>query len=160
MPGNGATEGRCVLQVVDRMTPAALRDLGHALDAANGLHDIAADGLLPHIRWTPPQDAWLRLNPQSGAKLFRSGNQSIGKTYAQMAEVIWRATGTHPYYPTAPPPVEIWVVCTSWAQSVAIQQKFWALVPKSALTSRTRDRFRPEDGWGKDNPAPTPVNGS
>lgn len=130
----------------------ALDDIDLALRAATNLCEIAADGLLPYIRWTPPQDAWLRLNPPSGVKLFRAGNQAIGKTTAQMAETIWRATGTHPHYDTTPPPVEIWIVCTSWAQSVAIQAKFWTLCEKPLLVSRTRDRFRIDDGWGKDNP--------
>lgn len=124
------------------------------------LADVAANDLLPWIRWTPPQDAWLRLNPPSGAKLFRAGNQAIGKSWAQIAEVIWRCEGTHPYYRTKPPPIEVWFVCTSWAQSVALQRKFWELAPKDRLTSRTRNRFRIEDGWGKDNPVASFTNRS
>ena len=81
-------------------------------------------------------------------------------TFAQMAEVIWRCLGTHPHYPTKAPPVEVWVVCTSWAQSVAIQQKFWTLAPHRQLTARTRDRYRIDDGWGRVNPLAIFNNGS
>lgn len=128
--------------------------------AALSMATAAELDMLPWVRWTPPQHEWLALNPPSGVKLFRAGNQSIGKSWAQMAEIIWRAEGTHPHYPTTSPPVEIWCVCTSWAQSVAIQKKFFELAPKARLTARTRDRFRVEDGWGKDNPVASFINGS
>ena len=82
---------------------------------------------------------------------------NCGKTWAGLAEVVWRAMGTHPYYPTRKPPVEIWIVCTSWAQSVAIMGKFWALVPKSAIRPT---RWDPRNGFGKDNPAVVFLNGS
>lgn len=137
--------------------PATLAELDADFAA---LAAAAEDDLLSWVRWTPPQDAFLRLNPPSGAKLFRAGNQAIGKSWAGLSEVIYRATGTHPHYPTKRPPVEIWVVCTSWAQSVAIQRKFWTLASKRQLTSRTRDRFRIEDGWGKDNPVASFLCGS
>ena len=122
------------------------------------LADLAHRVPLDWVRWTKPQHDWLRL--AAPIKLFRAGNQAIGKTWAQMAEVIWRATGTHPHYRTRTPPVEIWVICTSWGQSVAIQRKFWELAPKDQLTSWTRNHFRPKDGWGKDNPTVMFVNGS
>ena len=130
-----------------------LADLyGEILDATEDLVAATAEHGAANLRWTPPQDAWLRLNPRSGVKMLRGGNQAIGKTTAAMQEVDWRATGTHPHYRVRPPPVEIWVVCTSWSQSVAIQTKFWELCDRSRLTRDTRDRFRPDIGWGKDNP--------
>jgi len=82
---------------------------------------------------------------------------NCGKTYVGIAEVIYRATGTHPFYPTRRPPVEIWIVCTSWAQSVAIMGKFWALVPKDQIRAT---RWDPKNGFGKDNPAVVFHNGS
>jgi phage terminase large subunit-like protein len=109
---------------------------------------------LSWVRWTPPQAEWLRLS--APRKLLRAGNQ-LGKTWSAMAEVVWRALGCHPYYPTRAPPVEIWVVCTSWAQSVAIMGKFWALVPRARLKQA---RFDPRSGFGKDNPAVVFDNGS
>jgi phage terminase large subunit-like protein len=109
---------------------------------------------LSWVRWTPPQADWLRLS--APRKLLRAGNQ-LGKTWAAMAEVTWRALGCHPHYPTRSPPVEIWVVCTSWAQSVAIMGKFWMLVPRARLRQA---RFDPRSGFGKDNPAVVFDNGS
>lgn len=135
-------------------------ELDDAVAVAGDLAGVAANNALAWVRWTVPQDKWLRLNPPSGAKLFRAGNQAIGKTWAGVAEVIYRATGTHPHYPTKAPPVDIWIVCTSWGQSVAIQKKFWELVPKDQLTSDTRDRFSYRRGWGKDNPVAEFLNGS
>lgn len=136
--------------------PALALDLGDVfgdcVDLVDDLVEATSQHGAAYLRWTPPQDAWLRLNPKSGVKLLRGGNQSVGKTTAAMQEVDWRATGTHPHYRTRPPPVEIWVVCTSWSQSVAIQTKFWELCDRSRLTPETRDRFRPDIGWGKDNP--------
>lgn len=133
---------------------ARLAALGASLNAA------AAEDPIRHMRWTPPQDSWLRLCPKHRVKLLRGGNQAIGKTTAGLAEVDWRATGRHPYRKTRVPPVEIWVVCTSWAQSVAIQRKFWAIVSRSSLTPFSRDQFSHRRGWGKDNPVVEYLNGS
>lgn len=102
------------------------------------------------MRWTPPQEAIHRLTARR--KLLRAGNQ-IGKTTASLAEVIWRATGTHPYQPTPPPPIEAWVVCTSWSQSVAVMTKFHALCPSELLDPRASSNFSARNGFGKDNPA-------
>ena len=133
--------------------PASFTDLlADCLDWCDALTEAQAEHGAAHLRWTPPQDAWLRLNPRSGVKLFRAGNQAIGKTTAAMQEVDWRATGTHPHYRTRRPPTESWVICSSWSQSVAIQTKFWELCDRSRLTKDTRERFRSDIGWGKDNP--------
>ncbi len=137
------------------MTPSAdarvLRSL--AVDLSSLRQRVEAEPL-SWVRWCPPQDEWLRL--ATPRKLLRAGNQ-LGKTWAAMAEVIWRALGVHPYYPTRQPPIEAWVVCTSWAQSVAIMGKFWALVPRSRLR---KANFDPRNGFGKDNPAVVFDNGS
>lgn len=109
---------------------------------------------LDYIRWTPPQLRWLQ-NPRK-RKLFRAGNQ-VGKTWAGLAEVIWRATGLHPYLPCKKPPVEIWIVCTTWPQSVGIMKKFWELVPKHLIRPTS---FDPKWGFGKENPAVVFRNGS
>jgi phage terminase large subunit-like protein len=133
-------------------------DLTAALSAIGALHTIAdkhAQDPLSFVRWTPPQRDWL--SHPGARKLLRAGNQ-LGKTYVGLAEVIHRALGTHPHYRTRKPPVEIWIVCTSWAQSVAIMAKFWALVPRSALRKGTT--FDPRSGFGKDNPAVVFTNGS
>jgi phage terminase large subunit-like protein len=118
-----------------------------ALRSARLLSDRVTARPLDYIRWTPPQAKWLQ-SPHK-RKLLRAGNQ-VGKTWAGMAEVIYRATGTHPYYTTKPPPVEIWIVCTTFPQSVFIMKKFWQLVPKHLIRNTSCD---PRYGFGKDNPA-------
>ena len=133
-------------------------DVAGALAAVQAIHTLAdkhARDPLSFVRWTPPQRAWLE--NKAPRKLLRAGNQ-LGKTLVGLAEVIYRALGTHPFYRTRPPPVEIWIVCTSWAQSVAIMGKFWALVPRDRL--RVGTTFDSRTGFGKDNPAVVFDNGS
>lgn len=127
-----------------------------ALDRARDLRDRIEADPLSHIRWTPPQLEWLKLDPATHRKLLRAGNQ-VGKTTVGLAEVIYRALGNHPYYRTRPPPVEIWIICTSWAQAVQIMNKFWQLVPKEQLLPTN---WTKKNGFGKDNPAVTFRNGS
>lgn len=50
-------------------------------------------------------------------KLFLAGNR-VGKTTAGACEVIWWATGTHPYINTPEPPVRIRVVGTDFPNGV------------------------------------------
>jgi len=129
--------------------------LVEAVNAARLLTNRAESRPLDYIRWTPPQLA--HLNRACRRKLLRAGNQ-IGKTTVGLAEVVWWATGTHPYLPTIRPPVEIWIVCTTWPQSVAIMRKFWAMLPKNLVRPGTR--CEPRYGFGKDNPAVVFLNGS
>ena len=127
-----------------------LSPLARALIAAGNLRRIRESDPLRFIRWTPPQDALHRMLVRR--KLLRAGNQ-IGKTTAALAEVIWRCTGSHPHCPTRPPPIEAWVVCTSWSQSVAIMRKFAALCPPDLLDRKSSSNFSIRNGYGKDNPA-------
>lgn len=90
---------------------------------------------LDWIRWLPPQDIFLR--DSSKLKLYRAGNQSLGKTTAGLTQVIWHCLGSHPHYRVPPPPVEWWIVCESHEQSVAIQKKLWDLLPKSEVDPET-----------------------
>ena len=123
--------------------------LRRAAKAAKRSKAAADDRPLRHIQWTPPQDAVHRLRARR--KLLRSGNQ-FGKTTAALAEVIWRCTGMHPHYPTRPPPIECWVVCTSWQQAVAIMVKFQGLCPGELIDRRRSSNFTIRNGYGKDNP--------
>jgi len=126
-----------------------------ALHQAQAIGDRVTASPLRWIQWTPPQAQWLR--SPAPRKLLRAGNQQ-GKSWAAMAEVIWRCLGTHPHYPTRAPPIEAWIVCTSWAQSVAIMGKFWELCPRDHL--RVSTTFDLRNGFGKDNPAVVFLNGS
>lgn len=128
--------------------------LVQAARAADRLVTHTTERPLDYIRWTRPQLRWLQ--SKHHRKLLRAGNQ-VGKTTAGLAEVIWRATGTHPYLPVHRPPVDIWIICTTWPQSVAIMRKFWALLPKHLIHPVG---FTRRYGFGKDNPTVTFTNGS
>lgn len=108
-----------------------------ALDALALLRDLrekAEEEPLRWWRWTPPQLALLRsTDPRV---LLRTGNQ-IGKTSGGLAETIFRCTGRHPYKRVRPPPIEAWIITASWSQSLAIQQKLWAMLPKKEIVPDT-----------------------
>jgi len=89
---------------------------------------------LDTVLWTPPQLAFLKSTATN--RLLRTGTQ-FGKTWAGAADVIYRCLGRHPYQEVQPPPVEVWVVCKSWSQSIAIQGKLWALLPKDEILPDT-----------------------
>lgn len=117
---------------------------------------VVGRGMARSLRWLPPQEAFHR--DEAHIKLLRLGNQWGGKTTAGLAEVDWHCTGRHPYHPVRPPPVEWWIVCASWAQSVAIQAKFWALCSRDELDDRTV--FDPVKGFRGKSPVVRYRNGS
>ena len=112
---------------------------------------------LRYIQWLPGQDRFLR--DPSRRKLFRAGNQAHGKTLAGLAAVHFRCLGAHPYIDVPPPPIEAWVICASWSQSVAIQQKFYELVGKTPYLA-DNVVFDTKNGFGAKNPIVRYRNGS
>ena len=120
------------------------------LDALDALADLArkVDARpLHYMRWTPPQVALL--SATDPRVLLRTGNQ-LGKTLCGLAEVIYRCLGSHPYKPVRPAPIEAWVITTSWSQSLAIQGKLWALLPKDQIDPSTE--YNEKTGFGGHNP--------
>lgn len=111
---------------------------------------------LAQIQWTPPQAALL----ESGAKrvLLRTGNQWAGKTTCGLTEVIYHCLGAHPRKDVPPPPAEWWVLTASWSQSVSIQAKLWALLPKDEIDPRTE--YDPVRGFVGRHPTVRFKNGS
>ena len=90
--------------------------------------------------------------------MLRTGNQIYGKTTAALGELIWRCLGTHPYLVTAKPPIKCWVVCASWSQSLAIQEKLWDLAsPEDLVPGQGYD---PKTGFGQHAPVLLFKNGS
>lgn len=106
-------------------------------------------------RWLPHQDAFFRCDAPE--KLLRTGNQ-LGKSYAALAEVVWRCLGEHPYLDVPAGPIEAWIVCVSDGQSLNIQAKLWELLPKDEVVPGTV--FTPEGGFRGKNKAVRFKNGS
>lgn len=121
-----------------------------ALAASRRLNRIAEANPLRWVQWTPPQQNFLTLDAKR--KLFRAGNQ-FGKTWGVLADAIWIGGKCHPYQAPRPGPLEIWVVCTSWSQSVAIMRKFNQLCPADFIDAKASSNFSIRSGYGKDNPA-------
>lgn len=109
----------------------------------------------PWMAWLPGQHAFL--SHPSRVKLFRAGNQSLGKTTAGLSEVHFRALGAHPFQDVADPPIEAWILCASWSQSLAIQAKYYAIA-RSHLIASTR--FDPVNGFHANRPTAQYTNGS
>ena len=90
------------------------------------------------IKWFSPTIAQKRFLEDPGlgegakVKLLRGANQ-CGKTVIGAYESLSRLLGRHPYLKTPPPPVIGWVLCHSWEQSKAIQQKIYDMTPKKEL---------------------------
>lgn len=114
-----------------------------------------AERPLDYVRWLTPQDRWLRL---PGDKLYRAGNQALGKSTAGLAEVIWRSLGVHPHYPTRPPPIETLICSLNQSQSISIQGKFAALLPKDCLAPGCE--YNEKTGYGANRPTTIFRNGS
>lgn len=115
---------------------------------------------LKRFYWLPPQHAFLSWKPTrlQRAVLLRAGNQAFGKTTCGLAEVIWRCLGKHPFKEVPEPPIEAWVICASYKQSIAIQEKCWDLLPKHRLAPGTR--FSKKNGFDANRPMVEFANGS
>jgi len=126
-------------------TLAALEELAAQVEA-----DPAA-----WMAWLPGQHAFL--SDPSRVRLFRAGNQSLGKTTAGLSEVHFRCLGAHPFQRVAEPPIEAWILCASWSQSLAIQAKYHAIA-QAHLIAETR--FDPVNGYHANRPTARYRNGS
>jgi phage terminase large subunit-like protein len=123
--------------------------------ATNTLARRAHADPLAYFRPTPPQLAFLSSNHP--IRLLRAGNQ-LGKTWAGLADCIFRCLGSHPYTLVKAPPIEAWVVVVSWEQSLAVQQKLWTLLPKDAISDDCE--FTPGKGFRGKVPIVRFKNGS
>jgi hypothetical protein len=113
------------------------------------------DRPLDYVPWLVPQDRWLRV---PGDKLYRAGNQALGKTTAALAELGWRLLGQHPHYPVRRAPIEAVVCSLNQAQSLSIQGKFHALLPAGVLAAECE--YNPKTGFGANRPLTRLANGS
>jgi phage terminase large subunit-like protein len=94
----------------------------------------------------------------SRRKSFRAGNQ-LGKSFAGLRWLLDLAAGRHPKQ-FREPPLECWIVCTSWSQSVAIMGKFHALLDDVLVDHEASSNYSTRAAYGKDNPAVVFKNGS
>lgn len=131
------------------MTAPALPALLALARAARELQTRREARPLDYVRWMRPQARWLAL--PSRAKILRAGNQIAGKSWAGIADVVWRCLGRHPYLPDLPtPPIEVIVCNLNHTQSLAIQQKFYDLLPHAELARGCV--YSPSTGWRANNP--------
>src|SRR5690606_23561453 len=84
----GAAEGGG--EAVTALTPAQRLALRAREIRARALEDP-----LRWIKWLPVQLRYLQ--ERNRFRLFRAGNQSVGKTTAGLADMLMDAMGTHPY---------------------------------------------------------------
>lgn len=125
-----------------------------ALELVRALAREAEEDPSAWMQWLPPQDEFHK-DPKP-VKLLRTGNQ-VGKTTAGLTEVHWRAMGAHPHYATHEPPIEAWVICASWSQSLAIQAKFYAIAQRYLIDNT---RFDAVNGFHANRPTARYPNGS
>ena len=108
------------------------------------------------MRWLPGQLAFL-MDP-SKKKMARWGNQAMGKTTAGLRAIDWRCTGRHPFIQVPRPPIEAWIICASWSQSITIQKKFWQTIDRRDVVAGTT--FDEKNGFGAKSPMVQYLNGS
>lgn len=111
---------------------------------------------LSQVRWLRPQDAFLRLSARN--KLYRAGNQALGKSTVGLAEMLYHLEHRHPFLPTKDGPVH-WAVCSlNQSQSLAIQEKFHAMLSPDALAPGCN--YSIKTGFGANKPKFIHANGS
>lgn len=124
--------------------------------AARELTQRSAEHPGRYLQWLPGQHAFL--TDPSRYKMARWGNQWGGKSAVGLYEVVCRCLGAHPFLDVRPPPIEAWIICASWSQSVAIQKKLWeALDPRDLVPETEFSELR---GFRGKNPAVEFRNGS
>jgi phage terminase large subunit-like protein len=132
--------------------------LAEALSLTQELGRRSEASILPYLQWLPGQLAFLQ--DPSKAKLARWGNQWGGKTTVGLSEVIYRCRGYHPYIEVPQGPIEAWVLCASWPQSVSIQGKLNDLLDPDEVDWSVTRLFDQKNGFGAKSPMVKLKNGS
>lgn len=94
------------------------------------------------IGWLPGQVRYFCRT--SKYTLLRAGNQSIGKTWALLADILLFARGIHPWQKCSQASSGM-IVCVSWKQSLAIQEKLKDLCPEDWVVKTSK--FATKGGW-------------
>ena len=129
--------------------------LQRAALAARRVAARAVENPLLRMDWVVPQLDFLMC--PSKIKLLRAGNQAVGKSTVGLAECVHLATGTPPAQPGRVAK-DIWILCASWSQSVAIQRKLWDLTPKAQVDPK--QKYDAVKGFGGHQPSLKFKNGS
>lgn len=136
--------------------PADTAWLDRGLAALQELVTRAERDPLARRRWLRPQDAFLRLDERR--KIYRAGNQALGKTEVALAEMRYHLEGSHPYHAVRQGAVH-WLVCSlNQSQSLAIQEKFNDMLPAELLSPITP--YNMKTGFGANKPKTILTNGS
>lgn len=111
-----------------------------ALDTRAISQSVAAAALDP-MRWFRPTRVQLAMLSDDRLRTQMRGPNQAGKTEALAADVLDIMLGLGLWQPSRPnrhpPPVEIWVVCASWQQSLIVQRKVHGLLPKGQLNPKS-----------------------
>lgn len=106
------------------------------MSLAGAVRRLRANGRTSLARYNPGPVHLAFHRDTSPIRLLRGPNQS-GKTEAGAKESIDISLGRGQWRAVKPPPVRGRVVCHSSRQSLAVQRKVWASIPKSELDDRT-----------------------
>lgn len=130
--------------------------LDEGLAAMEELVNRAERDPLSQVRWLRPQDAFLRLDARN--KLYRAGNQALGKSTVGLAEMLFHIQGRHPFRASKPGPAH-WAVCSlNQAQSLAIQEKFNDMLGPDVLAPSCL--YSQKTGFGANKPKTIFADGS
>ena len=95
----------------------------------------------PLAHGPPPNPAQEELHLSDAEITFLVAGNRLGKSYAGMREVLWRATMTHPYRPATPHDM-IWCGFPSYAFfRETTSAHFWRLCPRSRLIQFHQTEF-------------------
>lgn len=95
-----------------------------ALDLVEDLADAREAIPIASARWSVFSEQWF--SDPSRYRVLRGGN-GTGKSWTQAAEIVWRATGTHPFRETKPPPARLAAYGFSHSSLEALMTAVWHL---------------------------------
>jgi len=106
---------------------------------------------LDYLPWLRFQVDVFRACARSKRLLARAGNQSLGKTTAGIAVMVWRCLGHSPFFPVRPAPCRVLMIASSLVQSLEIQRKIFELLPKDEIDWRLT-HYDERVGFGANRP--------
>ena len=80
--------------------------------------------------FTKPQEDWRSI---TGLRAIWRAANSLGKSFAQAADIVDCCRGTNRYRSVRRPPVKLLVVSFSWSQMDPLLEKLWQLLPKDEI---------------------------